>query len=339
MESLSQDLMLREIFGLGLNIGEVSCRVTGFERIFIGKNRIQWVQAKDNFIAFLARAGGLTVYNTLKKSEVFQSNLLGQVLKVWFFKDTLLMIVKVDQEILVYQLLLNTLSVQDFHVQNFQNNPIKLLKKLEISGIEEIDVSEDLIILKNSSFFQIINLDQKSWKIQSEGNSRYSKGFILSDLNGKITIINVKTLQVHSFLPNFSNIFHIDIISSTVFCYNEESFCSFNLHSRSFKVFSRCLYKYFEIENSGESLLVFSDTSSLMTPEEVQIPSCEDVISLTDNKEHIFILNSFSLFLVRKIDYLIQVILLNSPFYLIGCNENDCEFFLADEDSLKICLF
>lgn len=344
MESLNHGLVFREIFGICEDFEVDSEQVRVIEKVGIEEFRVVvWVQAKENILAFICDDGGLTVYNTITSSIIFDSDKSANITKAWFYKENLMIISKQSQELRVYQLEYSKIVTHTKLSQNSKScndlNQFILIKQLDISLIEEFDVSQELFIIKYSDYFHIINLFAIDFKLSYEGDARYSKGFIIAINEGKITVINVRNFEMFSFMPNFSMIFHVDIVNYNILAFNEQGYCRFDVHTRVYQVFNgRSIYKYFEIEDSGESVVQFNDqTSSILIPDEVCISGCDNISSVCDNSEYIFLLNFNQLYIARKRNYSIQVFTLESPQYLIGCSHNTSEIFMVSDSTLSIC--
>ena len=343
MASLNQVLVFREIFGICGDLELESEQVRLVERGRVeGFRNIVWVQAKENLLAFICDDGGLTVYNTITSSIIFISDKSIKVAKAWFYNENLMIVTKQYQELKVHQLEFTKIATHTKFKSNYNSlndfSQFNLIKQLDISGILELDVSQELLVVKYLDYFHIINLFAIDFKLSYEGDARYSKGFIITIYEGKITVMNVRNFKVFSFMPNFSMIFHVGIVNYHILAFNEQGYCRYDLHTRLYQVFNRkTIYKCFEIEDSGESIVQYNDqTSSILTPDEVFIPGCENISSVCDNSEYIFLLNITQLFMASKKNYSIQVFILESPQYSIGCSLNNSEVFIIDDSGLSI---
>lgn len=333
MGSISKNLFDREVFGVLNEEMHQNWQVKNeIELDGFGSINPGWVQGKDCFLAFICEKGGLTVYNTLAHRTVFLSKEGEKILKAWFFSENLYFIALARGQVQVCEILLNEFESKSGEFER------KLVRSDDIEGILEIDVSANLVVVKYEKVFKAFELGGSEWNIEYKGDARYTKGFILEVNEGKVCVCKVRTKEIWTFLPNFSGIFHVDVIQSTLFAYSDVGYFTFNLDTRAYNVnLKKTLYKYFEIEDSGESIVLFDNlTAAVLVPEEILIIGCQEIFSVCDNFFRIFVLSENCVFVLKKGKYTVEVISLESPQKLIGCNENDCEIFAVGSEKISI---
>lgn len=334
MDSLNSALLNRELFGqLAFELKQ-NWEIKS-EILCAGLNLINpcWIQANDNFVAFISEKGGLTVYNTIASQTVFVTNDTENVIKAWFYCDNLLVVAVKEGVVQVWELLLKGAGLDN--KENVMKNVV-LCRNAE--GVCGIDVRENLVVIKYSKYFSGVELGGNEWKFEFRGNCRYVKGFVLDLCEDAVVVRRGRDGRVWEFSPNFLGIFHIDIIRSTVLAFSDTGYCTFNLNTRVYREYEQKeVYKYFEIEVTGESIALFSNLEAfILTPEEIPIIGCHEIFSVCDNFNHIFILSSVKVFTVTKKSYTVRFFSLDSPKKLIGCNENDCEIYVVDSNKISI---
>lgn len=337
MESVNLALFNREVFGhFPCDLKQNWHIRSEFQLCDLKIINPGWIQANDNFLAFISEKGGLTVYNTIACQTTFISKDTENIIKAWFYHDNLLVVAISAGLFEIWELQLKYSGAEN--KENCEKAMKKVVKCKNAEGICGIDVRENLVVVKYFKNFSAFELGGVEWNFEYKGDCRYVKGFTLDLCENEIVVRNVKNGSVWKFIPNFPGIFHLDIIKSTVLAYSDAGYCTFNLNTRVYKEYDqREVYKYFEIEVTGESIALYSNQEAfILTPEEIPIIGCEEIFSVCDNFKHIFILSSAKVYTISKINYTVQFFCLESPKKLIGCNENDCEIYVVDSNKISI---
>ena len=133
----------------------------------------------------------------------------------------------------------------------------------------------------------------------------------------------------------------VDIINKILLLFIEDSSIPilYELESsRLLKMNAGPAKNYYEIENTGESLIHFENGKLALISTEIiffQIES--DIKSVCDNYSDIFILSFCEVFVISKANFQITSFKINLPIRVIGCNESEDQIFMVDFERIFLC--
>ena len=138
-------------------------------------------------------------------------------------------------------------------------------------------------------------------------------------------------------LAKNSKIVLIDVIHGSLLIYEEgKSPYLLNLSTKkltkiSFDNPKACV----ELETSGETLILFENKVTILTPNIINLPIVIDELIVCDNAKNIFILQENTVFVVCKTNYFLSSFFINCGT-IFGCNEIEDEVFVLNDKNVYI---
>lgn len=336
MLNIPELLLKREIYGIS--------RTSDYKKTWsanrsLAQNDMQglvpdivWVQAKQNLMVCLNSSGGLIIFNTLDNfSQIYLSPKDLTITKVWFGRNSLYFLSEIS----------NILSYYSFSMKSdsFGEVSFTQISNRLFPGCSNIEVTASYIIASLPNSFLFHNLLSKSnLKCPRTPRSRYCKGHILDwDDLGNIFIYNICTesLTVVTMEPPL-NYLQIDLIKETyLLMFSEDNGIKLmNICNKSLNRFEFGeIMAYVEIENSGESLILFENSKiALASLKFIVFEADARELTVCDNDMSIFLLTVGTVYVLSKVHYHITSVIIGRNINVIGCNQNEDEFYaIADQ--------
>lgn len=302
----------------------------GRKLILVSRNEVIWVQAKENVLACVDSDRRLFIYNILDgHAEVFRSQTGISVGKVWFGEGFL-------------HFLSETSSFQYCSFALDQGLTSTVISPDFLVDINDIEVTPTQIIAKFPEFFLIHNLLNKTTeKLNCTSTSRYTKGHILTfDTQGTISIHQISSSNLQVFQSNLSeNIIQIDLVKNKLLLIFLENFTRiFNLDGEEFSDL-RPIQNYFEIEDSGESVLAFEGCKVALVCSTMMMFEVDgEIQDVCDNESYIFLLDEFGgFYIMSKSGCELTCMKGSGRIETFGCSKSEDAIYIRDGGNLYVC--